>query len=55
MAVPAHDSRDYAFAKHFGLPIIPLIEGADISEDSFDAKEGIMMNSPMENGKWKML
>jgi leucyl-tRNA synthetase len=46
MAVPAHDSRDYAFAKHFGLPIIPLIEGADISEDSFDAKEGIMMNSP---------
>jgi leucyl-tRNA synthetase len=54
MAVPAHDSRDYAFAKHFGLPIIPLIEGADISEDSFDAKEGIMMNSPMENGKWKM-
>jgi leucyl-tRNA synthetase len=46
MAVPAHDSRDYAFAKHFSLPIIPLIEGADISEDSFDAKEGIMMNSP---------
>ena len=47
MAVPAHDSRDYAFAKHFGLPIIPLIEGADISEESFDAKEGIVMNSPM--------
>ncbi len=46
MAVPAHDSRDYAFAKHFGLPIVPLIEGCDISEDSFDAKEGIMMNSP---------
>ena len=46
MAVPAHDSRDYAFAKHFGLPIIPLIEGADISEESFDAKEGIVMNSP---------
>ena len=45
MAVPAHDSRDYAFAKHFGLPIIPLIEGADVSEASFDAKEGIMMNS----------
>ena len=47
MAVPAHDSRDYAFAKHFGLPIIPLIEGADISEESFDAKEGIVMNSPV--------
>ena len=47
MAVPAHDSRDYAFAKHFGLPIIPLIEGANISEESFDAKEGIVMNSPM--------
>ncbi len=47
MAVPAHDSRDYAFAKHFGLPIIPLIEGADVSEESFDAKEGIVMNSPM--------
>ena len=47
MAVPAHDSRDYAFAKHFGLPIIPLIEGADVSEESFDAKEGTVMNSPM--------
>lgn len=46
MAVPAHDSRDYAFAKHFNLPIIPLIEGADVSEESFDAKEGIVMNSP---------
>jgi len=46
MAVPAHDSRDYAFAKHFGLEIRPLIEGCDISEESFDAKEGIMMNSP---------
>ena len=45
MAVPAHDSRDYAFARHFDLPIIPLIEGADVSEASFDAKEGIMMNS----------
>ena len=45
MAVPAHDSRDYAFAKHFDLPIIPLIEGADVSEESFDAKEGIMANS----------
>ena len=48
MAVPAHDSRDYAFAKHFGLPIIPLIEGADVSEDSFDAKEGTVCNSPAE-------
>ena len=46
MAVPAHDSRDYAFAKHFNLPIIPLIEGADVSEESFDAKEGIVCNSP---------
>ncbi len=45
MAVPAHDSRDYAFAKHFNLPIIPLIEGADVSEQSFDAKEGKMINS----------
>ncbi|MCM1372402.1 MAG: leucine--tRNA ligase [Bacteroides sp.] len=48
MAVPAHDSRDYAFARHFNLPIIPLIEGADISETSYDAKEGIVMNSPVE-------
>ncbi len=48
MAVPAHDSRDYAFARHFDLPIIPLIEGADISEESFDAKDGIMMNSSNE-------
>ena len=47
MAVPAHDSRDYAFAKHFNLPIIPLIEGADVSEESFDAKEGIVQNSPV--------
>jgi leucyl-tRNA synthetase len=46
MAVPAHDSRDYAFAKHFNLPIIPLIEGADVSEESYDAKEGIVCNSP---------
>ena len=45
MAVPAHDSRDYAFARKFDLPIIPLIEGADVSEESFDAKEGIMTNS----------
>ena len=48
MAVPAHDSRDYAFAKHFGLPIIPLIEGVDVSEESFDAKEGTVTNSPKE-------
>ena len=48
MAVPAHDSRDYAFAKHFNLPIIPLIEGADVSEESFDAKDGIVMNSSSE-------
>jgi len=47
MAVPAHDSRDYAFAKHFGLEIRPLIEGCDVSKESFDAKEGIMMNSPL--------
>ena len=50
MAVPGHDSRDYAFAKHFNLPIIPLIEGCDISEESFDAKEGVMMNSGFLNG-----
>ena len=52
MAVPAHDSRDYAFAKHFNLPIVPLIEGADISEESFDAKEGIMTNS--SNGEFSL-
>ena len=50
MAVPAHDSRDYAFAKHFNLPVIPLIEGADVSEQSFDAKEGVMINSGFLNG-----
>ncbi len=50
MAVPAHDSRDYAFARHFNLPIIPLIEGADVSEQSFDAKEGRMINSGFLNG-----
>lgn len=48
MAVPAHDSRDYAFAKHFDLPIIPLIEGADVSEESYDAKEGTVINSPIK-------
>jgi len=50
MAVPAHDSRDYTFAKHFGLPIVPLVEGCDVSEESFDAKEGIVMNSGFLNG-----
>ena len=47
MAVPAHDSRDYAFARHFNLPIVPLIEGCDVSKESFDAKEGRMINSPI--------
>ncbi len=51
MAVPAHDSRDYAFAKHFGLEIRPLIEGCDVSEESFDAKEGIVCNSPKAGAK----
>ncbi|MGL5261261.1 MAG: class I tRNA ligase family protein, partial [Bacteroides sp.] len=51
MAVPAHDSRDYAFAKHFNLEIRPLIEGCDVSEESFDAKEGILINSPKEGVK----
>ena len=50
MAVPAHDSRDYAFAKKFNLPIIPLIEGCDVSEESFDAKDGVMCNSGFLNG-----
>lgn len=50
MAVPGHDSRDYAFARHFNLPIIPLIEGCDVSEESFDAKDGILMNSGFLNG-----
>ena len=50
MAVPAHDSRDYALARHFNLPVIPLIEGADVSEQSFDAKEGTMINSGFLNG-----
>ncbi|MBQ8969634.1 MAG: leucine--tRNA ligase [Bacteroidaceae bacterium] len=51
MAVPAHDSRDYAFAKHFDLPIIPLVEGADVSQESYDAKEGIVINSPVSDDK----
>ena len=50
MAVPAHDSRDYAFAKKFNLPIVPIIEGCDVSESSFDAKEGRMCNSGFLNG-----
>lgn len=50
MAVPAHDSRDYAFAKKFGLPIVPLIEGCDVSEQSLDAKDGVMCNSGFLNG-----
>ncbi len=50
MAVPAHDSRDYAFARTFNLPIVPLIEGCDVSESSFDAKEGVMCNSGFLNG-----
>lgn len=50
MAVPAHDSRDYAFARHFNLPVTPLIEGCDVSQESFDAKEGIMCNSGFLNG-----
>ena len=55
MAVPAHDSRDYAFAKHFGLEIRPLIEGCDVSEESFDAKEGIVCNSPKQDSKGLVL
>ena len=50
MAVPAHDSRDYVFAKKFGLPIVPIIEGCDVSEESFDAKEGKMVNSGFLDG-----
>ena len=53
MAVPAHDSRDYAFARHFNLPIIPLIEGADISQESYDAKEGTVCNSPVDENNAK--
>lgn len=52
MAVPAHDSRDYAFARHFDLPVIPLIEGCDVSEQSFEAKSGKMMNS--SNGEFSL-
>ncbi len=51
MAVPAHDSRDYAFARHFNLPVIPLIEGCDVSENSYDAKEGTVCNSPRPDAR----
>lgn len=50
MAVPAHDSRDYAFAKYFNLPIIQVVSGGDISNESYDAKEGKSMNSDFLNG-----
>ena len=50
MAVPAHDSRDYAFARHFGLDIVPVVEGGDLSVASYDAKEGAMINSDFLNG-----
>ena len=50
MAVPAHDSRDYAFAKHFDLPIIEVVEGGDISKESYDAKSGKMIHSDFLNG-----
>lgn len=55
MAVPAHDGRDYAFAKHFGLPIIPLIEGADVSKEAYEAKEGIVCNSPRQGSEGLVL
>jgi len=51
MAVPAHDSRDYAFARHFGLEIVPVVEGGDISQESYDAKSGKVINSDFLNGK----
>ena len=50
MAVPAHDSRDYAFAKHFNLPIPQVVEGGDINVESYDAKEGLLINSDFLNG-----
>ena len=50
MAVPAHDSRDYAFARHFGLDIVPVVEGGDLTVASYDAKEGAMINSDFLNG-----
>ncbi|MCH5334498.1 MAG: leucine--tRNA ligase [Alistipes sp.] len=51
MAVPAHDSRDYAFARHFGLEIVPVVEGGDLEKESYDAKSGRMINSDFLNGK----
>ena len=51
MAVPAHDSRDYAFARHFGLDIVPVVEGGNLEESSYDAKEGVLINSDFLNGK----
>ncbi len=50
MAVPGHDSRDYAFAKHFNLPILEVVAGGDLSKESYDAKEGILINSDFLNG-----
>ncbi|MBO7261913.1 MAG: leucine--tRNA ligase [Alistipes sp.] len=50
MAVPAHDSRDYAFARHFGLEIIPVVEGGNLEVESYDAKEGKVINSDIING-----
>lgn len=50
MAVPAHDSRDYAFAKHFELPIVEVVSGGNIEEESYDAKEGTLVNSDFLNG-----
>ncbi len=50
MAVPAHDSRDYAFARHFNLPIIPVVEGGDLSVESYDAKSGKLINSDFIDG-----
>ena len=50
MAVPAHDSRDYAFARHFGLDIIPVVEGGNLEVESYDAKEGKLINSDIING-----
>jgi leucyl-tRNA synthetase len=50
MAVPAHDSRDYSFAKHFGLPILEVVAGGDLEKESYDAKEGKLINSDFLNG-----
>ena len=50
MAVGVHDARDYAFAKHFNFPIIEVVEGGDLSKESYDAKEGKLVNSDFLNG-----